>query len=77
MPLNPTERPYLLRDLPQHLPIDRHYMTIRRWCQKGVRPAGWEPGDELVRLEHGIIGGHMHSTVESYYRMIDRLNGGM
>jgi hypothetical protein len=72
--MNPTERPYLLKDLPQHLPIDRSYMTIRRWVQVGVRPNGWGRGDPLVKLESGIIGGYLHSTVESYYRMVKELN---
>ena len=66
-----TERLYPLSEICTYLPVDKCYKTVYGWTQKGVLGIS----GQRVKLEWKVSSGVRHTSVEAYYRFIDRQNG--
>lgn len=65
------EQHFPLSQLAKRLPIRRSKRTLVRWATKGVPDAMRE---STVKLETINVGGVRYSSVEAYYRMIEKSN---
>lgn len=65
------EQHFPLSQLAKRLPVRRSKRTLMRWATKGV-PDAMRAG--TVRLETINVGGVRYSSVEAYYRMVEKAN---
>lgn len=74
MIIEDRERHFFLRDLAKRLPKSPNPKTVYLWCKKGLLYDRRNPRSIRIKMEYIVRGKDLCSSVEAYWRWIEKFN---